>query len=90
MDVTAITRFPRLETISPTPLLHNGMQQAQHFWKPLSHKSKRETDVFSSFLEVLIHEEELSDDNKTAGAPVSGHHADERNIAAYYLELSAP
>ena len=90
MDITAVTRFPRLETISPTPLLHNGMQQAQHFWKPLSHKYKRDTDSISSFLEVLIHEKDLADDSKASGTSVAEHHADKRNIAAYYLELSAP
>ncbi len=90
MDVTAITRFPRLETVSPTPLLHNGMQQAQHFWKPFAPKARRESDTLSSFLEVLMHEEEAADDSRAAVLPAEEHHMDERNIAAYYLELSAP
>lgn len=89
-SITNITRAPRLESISPSPLLHNGMRQAQYFWKPFSPKPKRVNEIMASFVDVLVFEEGEASKNNASNIPAAQRHEDERNIAAYYLELSAP
>jgi hypothetical protein len=78
----------RMEYVPSAAFLHNGLgngaNHAMPFWMQLVQKPKPSKANTRSFYEVLAEEEKHNEPSP------SQKDFDARNVAAYYMELSAP